>query len=617
MTRNSTPIGVDRPGLILALICLPVFIGALDLTIVSAVLPNVTDELGIDLIRHGDTAAWVVSGYLLAYTVSVALMGRISDLVGRRRTYFVSLLIFILGSWLAASATYAPESLAFQVYRAIYGITPPDRSLMALYALIFGRIVQAFGAGAMVPVSMALVGDLYPPEKRALPLGVVGAVDTSGWVLGHLYGGLMVQIVQWPVLFWINIPITTVIAVITWRQLARVSDSRNEGGLTRPALIVTLIAVGVINLLAVLDILRVPLPQLAGSLADNLLNQRYLTLALFAAMIVATGLSLLGGRGQEKGRADWGGAVFITLALIGLNVGLGARSESTIGSTSEPPRVSPEILAMGGVAFIIFILIEWKVKNPLLSLSQFRNRNISLASLINFLIGFCLMVGLVSVPLFVNTILDLGDPKDKALVSGILLATLTIPMALASIPGGLITERVGYRIPTLLGLLLAGIGFALGRTWTPDTQEITIGLHMGLAGIGIGLTIAPIQTSIINAAQEEQRGIASALVLIMRLVGMTIGISAMTSYGLQRVQELITIGLAALPSPADPAKSVEVIMSAGTTTIGEMLLFAAIVCAIAIIPAVFLRPREATSEAKDTSRESLDPRKSKNSSQSF
>ena len=61
-----------------------------------------------------------------------------------------------------------------------------------------------------MPVSMALVADLYPPAKRTLPLGIVGAVDTAGWVLGHLYGGIMVQFMTWPYLFWINLPIVVV-----------------------------------------------------------------------------------------------------------------------------------------------------------------------------------------------------------------------------------------------------------------------------------------------------------------------------------------------------------------------------------------------------------------------
>src|SRR5262245_63226120 len=72
----------------------------------------------------------------------------------------------------------------------------------------------------MVPVSMALVADLFPPEKRALPLGIVGAVDTTGWVLGHLYGGIMVQFMSWPYLFWINLPVIAVMFPIVWWGLA-------------------------------------------------------------------------------------------------------------------------------------------------------------------------------------------------------------------------------------------------------------------------------------------------------------------------------------------------------------------------------------------------------------
>ena len=77
----------------------------------------------------------------------------------------------------------------------------------------------------MVPVSMALVADLFPTERRALPLGVVGAVDTAGWVLGHLYGGIMVQFMSWPYLFWINLPIIFVMFCVTW-----MSDTFRAGG---------------------------------------------------------------------------------------------------------------------------------------------------------------------------------------------------------------------------------------------------------------------------------------------------------------------------------------------------------------------------------------------------
>jgi MFS family permease len=175
------------PRLILAVVCLPVFIGALDLTIVSAVLPEVIRSLTVE-IQKLDIASWVVTGYFVSYAISMTFMGKVSDLSGRRVVYLVCLAIFFVGSWLVAASPGWPARIAASIMQG-FQREGPDPAFAPLYALIFGRVIQAFGAGAMVPVSMALVADLFPPEKRALPLGIVGAIDTAGWVLGHLYGG--------------------------------------------------------------------------------------------------------------------------------------------------------------------------------------------------------------------------------------------------------------------------------------------------------------------------------------------------------------------------------------------------------------------------------------------
>ena len=203
-----------RPWLILALVSVPIFIGALDLTIVSAVLPAVLTDLEIPVQTGLDDAAWVVSGYLLAYTVSMTFMGRMSDLWGRKRVYIVSLIIFIVGSALVAMSPNAPADILYRIWNSVSS-SSADRAYMGLYALIFGRVIQAFGAGALVPISMALVGDIFPPGRRALPLGIIGGVDTAGWVLGHLYGGVMVQFFAWPVLFWLNIPLALIALALT------------------------------------------------------------------------------------------------------------------------------------------------------------------------------------------------------------------------------------------------------------------------------------------------------------------------------------------------------------------------------------------------------------------
>uniref|UniRef100_UPI002ACEFC87 MFS transporter n=1 Tax=Chloroflexus sp. TaxID=1904827 RepID=UPI002ACEFC87 len=186
------------PRITLGLVCLAIFIGAVDLTVISAALPKVMIDLRLSLDTELNRASWAVSGYLLAYTVSMTFMGRLSDLLGRRTVYLICLIIFLIGSaWVAA----APN----------------------LTMLIIGRVVQALGAGAMVPVSMALVGDLFPPGQRAAALGLIGAVDTAGWMVGHLYGGVLMRIFDdWRLLFWLNLPIGLVALALTWYALRQI-----------------------------------------------------------------------------------------------------------------------------------------------------------------------------------------------------------------------------------------------------------------------------------------------------------------------------------------------------------------------------------------------------------
>src|SRR5579872_1227365 len=306
----------DHPRLILALVCLPVFIGALDLTIVSAVLPEVIRSLTIE-IQKLDVAGWVVTGYFVSYAISMTFMGKVSDLAGRRAVFLACLAIFFVGSWLVAVSPGWPAGVARQVMRLV-GDHSGD-GFGSLYALIFGRVVQAFGAGAMVPVSMALVADLFPPDKRALPLGIVGAVDTAGWVLGHLYGGIMVQFMTWPYLFWINLPIVLMIFGLTSWGLAGLPASSLHPGAPAP--------------------------------------------------------------GRAKGGIDWIGVTLISAALILLNIGLGAPETggATMSSTTSSGHSALWILG-GAVAFAVFLFSQQRVRDPLLELRIFADRNVSAAS---------------------------------------------------------------------------------------------------------------------------------------------------------------------------------------------------------------------------------------------
>jgi MFS family permease len=520
------------PRLILALVCLPVFIGALDLTIVSAVLPDVIRSMTIE-IQKLDVAGWVVTGYFVSYAISMTFMGKVSDLAGRRIVYLLCLAIFFVGSWLVAASPGWPASVALAIMQRLQN--HPNTAFAPLYALIGGRVVQAFGAGAMVPVSMALVADLFPPGKRALPLGVVGAVDTSGWVLGHLYGGIMVQFMSWPYLFWINLPIVFVMFWITWWGLAG-------------------------------------LPRL-----------------------------------HVKGGIDWIGVTLLGAALILLNVGLGS-PEIGVDSSTAAPEHRLYWVAAAAVVFVIFLVSQRRIRDPILDLHIFSNRNVSSASGVNLLVGFCIMVALVSVPLFIN-VAGAVDTMNAALVTGYLLCAFTVPMALASIPGGWWSERLGYRLSVILGLMIAVVGFWMMSRWKVEMAAQAVAffghlrqgpdplatrgtglmaLGLALAGIGIGLTIAPIGTAVINGVREQDRGMAASLVIILRLIGMSVSMSSMTAYGLRRMT-VLSRELLNPDDALDLEKTARVALDAVTKITSEMALISLVVAATAVGVALLLR----------------------------
>lgn len=510
-------------GWIIALICLPIFLGALDLTVVSAVLPHVVYDLEIPLQSGLDSAAWVVSGYLLAYSVAMTFMGALSDRVGRKQVFLLALLVFAFGSYLVAVADGWPTRLALQIaYRL--GEQRPDPSFTALWTLVFARMVQAFGGGAMVPVGMAIAGDLYPAQVRARPLAIIAAVDTAGWVVGHLYGGIITRYFDWRTIFWINLPLCAAALALIYVALSGLKAPETSG-------------------------------QPAGAK-----------------------------------QMDWAGTGLISLTLLALNLGLGTDSNQSqvfdAGRQGFLPNFALGYLALAGLFFGLFVWRERRAAYPLMPPALFRRPNFAPAGLTNFLIGASLFIAIANVPLFINTLVA-ETLEQGAWDSGWMLSALTVPMALASIPGGWLTNRYGYRLPAVAGLILAISGFLLMSRWQPDTPYAVMIPQLALAGIGFGLTLAPIATAAINTAPDSQRGTASGLVIIFRLVGMTVGVSALATYGLQRAQHL---GEALLGPGADLASAVQSGMQIAAQVINETFLIAAIVCVLALLPAIYLKP---------------------------
>ncbi|MCE2469085.1 MAG: MFS transporter [Dehalococcoidia bacterium] len=170
----------SSPTAVLVIVCLGVFSTALDQTVVVAALPSVMVDLEIPL-TDLDRASWIVTAYLVSYTVAMPLAGRLSDVYGRVRMFQAALVLFAIGS-------------------ALVAIAPNFEWVVA------ARVLQAFGGGATVPIGLAMAVGVVAPERRGVALGIVAASAEAGSVLGPLYGGGIIELLGWRWIFWLDVP---------------------------------------------------------------------------------------------------------------------------------------------------------------------------------------------------------------------------------------------------------------------------------------------------------------------------------------------------------------------------------------------------------------------------
>jgi MFS family permease len=328
----------------------------------------------------------------------------------------------------------------------------------------------------------------------------------------------------------------------------------------------------------------------------------WLNLPLVAAC--AAGLFLARRRGavlapvdRQRGgtRVDWIGAL-----LLGGGLALGVvalypddPSQHAVGALFAPLGIAA-LLCLG-----LFVRHQVRTAGSLIPARLARDPAFAGAAVTNVLVGAGLMVALVDIPVFAQGIFRLDE-----LGAALLLAQFMLAIPFGAIAGGWLAGRLGYRLTAFLGLVVAAAAFMEMSTW--DALELgrrVFGLPptlvtLLLLGLGFGLVIAPVAAAILDRAADTEHGLASSLVVLARMVGMLVALSALAAFGIRRFNELVAVG-PAIPGGATPA-TIEAIIRARVATAlvqeyHEVFAIAAAICVAAALVAVALLSRPAGS----------------------
>ncbi|TAJ98919.1 MAG: MFS transporter [Chloroflexota bacterium] len=447
--------------------------------------------------------------------------------------------------------------ITFTLGSLLAGLAP------SLETLIAARLVQAVGGGILVPVGTAAASHLFDDHDRPRALGVIGALTFLGMAAGPFVGAWII------------------------------------GGIHPGA---ALDSIGVVD----------------GPVRDALgASWRYVFYVNVPIGVAALGLAWAAAHGWETprrtGAIDVAGAVAFSLAL-----GLALVALTLVGSEQVAGLgVDPAIVLAGlaGAAAVTGAIAAWLgIRHPsgFLDVRLFRSATFSSAALVSLLTGYGLATAIVGGAVFVDRVLY-GGPD----VQRVALGALAGAVAVGALGSGLALRVVGLRLVTVVGLVLSTVGLARMSAWTPATELIEVATLMAAFGLGFGLTVTPRSTAAVDALGQAAFGVASATVTVARMIGMAVGLAALTAFGSTTIDRLynqvyatpdsykLFIPEALRDRPLRDGLVVQALESWASSEAARILvgifLVAALVTAAALVPALALGGRRilAPGPAKD------------------
>lgn len=342
--------------------------------------------------------------------------------------------------------------------------------------LIAARLLQAVGGGALVPVATAAASHLFEGAARPRALGAVGALTFLGMAAGPFAGAWIMQSIH---------------------PAAALEGLGITGGLR-------------------------------DALGASWRYVFYLNVPIGLATL-ALGWAAMGGwtTPRREHQLDLAGAAAASVGLATLLLAVTlAGSEPIPGITTDPTILAAGLGVVAVIAFATAVLIGRRRAEPFIDTAWFRAPSFTSAVLVSLLTGYGFATAIIGGAVFVDRVLY-GGPDQQRIALGALAAAT----AVGALGSGLVLRALGMRLTTLIGLAASIIALVRMASWTPETQIGEAAAWLALFGAGFGLTVTPRSAAAVEALGERAFGIASASVTVARMLGMAIGLAALTAFG--------------------------------------------------------------------------------------
>jgi EmrB/QacA subfamily drug resistance transporter len=435
-------IDYSKKWLVMLSVACGVFLSTLDGSIVNIAL----NTLVIEMDKPLAVVEWVVLAYMLTIATLMLSVGRLADMIGKKRIYLAGLAIFTLGSGLC-------------------GLSPD------VYWLIGFRVLQAVGASMVMALGTAIVTEAFPSNERGKAMGIMGLMVSIGIIAGPTIGGILLQSLSWHWLFYVNLP------------------------------------VGVIGVILV---------------------------AVFVPYR----------RPQHKQRFDFAGAgtLFACMALLLLSLSI-----IQLEGFSHPTAYF--LFAAGAGMLVWFIRIEQRAEQPMIDLNMFTNRMFTI-NLVTGCLTFIAGAGTtLLMPFFLQNVLGY-DPQK----TGLMLIVAPMAIAIMAPLSGALSDRMGSRLITTIGLTITAFGYILVSGISATTSAWEYILRYLPIGIGLGIFQSPNNSAVMGSAPKERLGVASGLLALTRVIGQMTGIAILgavyNTIVLQQSGGIVVEGNVQAPIPA-------------------------------------------------------------------